>query len=108
MVATATPAAATPAAAPPDTRPEPTPTETKELVVRRLWAVVLCGRPRAALAAFDALVTLRQFHKETHGRVVELSRSGRPAVAAAAAKALLRARRAFVGHRDGRDRDQLL
>jgi hypothetical protein len=101
-------ASATPAAAPPEPTPKPTGEETKNLVVRRLWAVVLCGRPRAALAAFDALVTLRQFYKESHGRIIELSRSGRPAVAAAAAKALLRARRAFVRHRNGRDRDQLL
>jgi hypothetical protein len=96
-------AAATPAAAPPEPTPKPTAEETKELVVLRLARVVLHGRPRAALAAFDALVTLRQFYKESHERMIELSRSGRPAVAGAAAKALLRARRAFVRHRNGRD-----
>jgi hypothetical protein len=96
-------ATAMPAAAPADTTPKPTAEETRELVVLRLARVVLCGRPRAALAAFDALVTLRQFHKETYERMIELSRSGRPAVAGAAAKALVRARRAFVRHRNGRD-----
>jgi hypothetical protein len=40
--------------------------------------VVLYGRPRAAIAAFNALVALNEYFKETHARLIELSRSGRP------------------------------
>jgi hypothetical protein len=46
---------------------------------------------------------LRQFHKETYDRIIELSRSGRPAVAGAAAKSLVRARLARHRYRNGRD-----
>src|SRR6516225_1530069 len=89
-------AAATPAAAPPDAAP------TGELAVRRLAAVVLYGKPRRAIAAFRSLTVLGQFFRETHARVIELSRTGRPSVAAAAVKALVQARLAYRRFRDGR------
>lgn len=85
---------------PPDTTP--TPEETATLVIQRLASMVLHGRPRAAIAAFEALVTLNQFHKESMARMVELSRTSRPAIAAAAVKALVRAKRANRRYQDGR------
>jgi hypothetical protein len=85
---------------PPDTTPKPE--EPAQLVVRRLAAMVVYGRPRAALAAFKALVALDQYHKDTKARMVELSMVGRPAVAAAAVKALVRAHRARRRYQDGR------
>jgi hypothetical protein len=89
-------AAATPAAAPPDAAP------TGELAVRRLIAVVLYGKPRRAIAAFRSLTLLCEFYRETHARMVELSRTGRPAVAAAAVAALVQKRLAIRRYRDGR------
>jgi hypothetical protein len=62
------------------------------LAVRRLCAVVLYGKPRRAIAAFRSLTALGQFYRETHARVIELSRTGRPSVAAAAVTALVQAR----------------
>jgi hypothetical protein len=82
--------------------PGPTPEETGEHVVTRLAQMVLYGRPRAAIAAFGALITLRKIHKQTYARMIELSRSSRPRVAAAAVKALVRARRAEAEGANGR------
>jgi hypothetical protein len=109
MTATATPAAAAPDTMPKptpaerDTTPEPTPEETAKLVIGRLMGMVLYRRPRAAIAAFEALITLNKIHQETYARMIELSRSSRPALAAAAVKALVRARRAYRRYQDGRD-----
>jgi hypothetical protein len=64
--------------------------------------MVLYGRPRAAIAAFEGLVALDQYFRETMGRMVELSRGSRPRVAARAVKALVRARLAERRYRDGR------
>jgi hypothetical protein len=84
----------TAAAATPDATPRPTTEassseQTEELAVRWLAAVVLHGKPRRAIAAFRALTALCQFYREIHARIVELSRTGRPAIAAAAASALV-------------------
>ena len=76
-------------------------TEPAELAVRRLAAVVLYGRPRRAIVAFRALTVLCQFYRETHARIVELSRTGRPAIATAAACALVEATLAYRRYRDG-------
>ena len=85
---------------PPQAAPAGTP--TGELAVRRLIAVVLYGKPRRAIAAFRSLTLLCEFYRETHARIVELSRTGRPAIAAAAAGALVEARLARLRYRDGR------
>jgi hypothetical protein len=85
---------------PPQAAPAGTP--TGELAVRRLIAVVLYGKPRRAIAAFRSLTLLCQFYRETHARVVELSRAGRPAVAAAAVTALVQETLAIRRYRDGR------
>jgi hypothetical protein len=84
---------------PPQAAPDATP--SKELAVRRLIAVVLYGKPRRAIAAFRSLTLLCQFFRETHARIVELSRTGRPAIAAAAASALVEATLAYRRYRDG-------
>jgi hypothetical protein len=89
----------TPSPQPP---PQATTDETEELAVRWLVAVVLKGKPRRAIAAFRALTLLCKFYKETHARIVELSRTGRPAIAAAAASALVRSELARRRYRDGR------
>ena len=89
-------AAATPAAAPPDAAP------TGELAVRRLIAVVLYGKPRRAIAAFRSLTVLCRFYRETHAHIIELSRTGRPAIVAAAVAALVQAQLARRRYRDGR------
>jgi hypothetical protein len=78
------------------------PEQVAELAVRRLCAVVLYGKPRRAIAAFRCLTVLGQFFRETHARVIELSRTGRPSVAAAAVAALVQARLAHRRFRDGR------
>jgi hypothetical protein len=96
------PAAAPPPQAAPTPGPAPTPEETGQLVVNRLTAMVLHGRPRAALAAFEALVALDEYFRETFARMVELSRDSRPRVAARATKALVRGKLAYRRHRDGR------
>jgi hypothetical protein len=99
MIATAT----QPAVPEPDTVPEPTPPEqAKELAIRQLIGFVLYGKPRRAIAAFRALTLLCEFCPETHARIVELSRTGRPAIAAAAASALVQATLARRRYRDGR------
>ena len=82
--------------APPDT------TQTEEMAIRRLIGVVLYGKPRRAIAAFRALTVLCQFYRETHARIVELSRTGRPTIAAAAARALVEAALARRRYQDGR------
>jgi hypothetical protein len=97
-------AAATPAAARPDAPPELTPEETGKLVVTRLAQIVLYGKPRRAIAAFRSLTQLCVFYHETHTRIVELSRTSRPAVAAAAVTALVQERLALQRYRDGRSR----
>lgn len=101
--ATAAPDTATgtaPDARPPDARvSEETPAE---LAIRRLGAVVLHGKPRRAIAAFRALTALCKFYSNTHARIVELSRTGRPAIAAAAASALVENALALRRYRDGR------
>jgi hypothetical protein len=78
------------------------PEQAEELAVRRLISVVLHGKPRRAIAAFRALAVLCEFYKETHARMVELSRTARPAIAAAAASALVQATLARRRYRDGR------
>jgi hypothetical protein len=89
--------------APPLPNAAPTPEGTaRQIVVERLTAMVLCGRPRAAIAAFEGLVALDQHFGETIVRMVELSRKSRPRVAARAVKALVRARLAERRYRDGR------
>ena len=103
MTATAT----QPAESKPDAMPKPTqdaspPAHTEEVAVRWLARVALHGRPRRAIAAFRTLTVLCEFYRETHDRIVELSRTGRPAVAAAAAAALVEATLARRRHRDGR------
>jgi hypothetical protein len=111
MIATAEPGADTAtrtvqpdAPAPPEqAEPKPaTPEQTAELVVGRLTAFVLQGKPRAAIRAFRALTTLCKFYRETFARITELSGSSRPAVAAAAVNALVQARLAYRRYRDGR------
>ena len=84
--------------------PQATPdaTQTKEVAVQRLIGFVLYGKPRRAIAAFRALTVLCEFYRETHARIVELSRTGRPAIAAAAAAALVDATVARRRYRDGR------
>ncbi len=77
-------------------------TPTKELAVRRLIAVVLYGKPRRAIAAFRSLTSLCEFYRDTHARIVELSRTGRPAIVAAAVAALVQERLAIRRYRDGR------
>jgi hypothetical protein len=94
MIATAT------VPAPPDAAPKPE--EPAQLIVRRLTVMAVYGRPRAALAAFNALTSLDKYYKDTQARMTELSRVGRPAVGAAAVKALVRAHRARRRYRDGR------
>jgi hypothetical protein len=64
--------------------------------------VVLYGKPRRAIAAFRALSALCKFDRETHARITELSRTGRPAISAAAAVALVEATLAKRRYRDGR------
>jgi hypothetical protein len=94
------------AAPPPEAAPTPgrapTPEETGQEVVSWLTAMVLYGRPRSAIAAFEALVALDEYFQETMGRMVELSKDSRPRVAARAVKALVRAKLAYRRHRDGR------
>jgi hypothetical protein len=80
----------------------PAPEETGALVARRLAAVVLDGKPRRAIAAFRALTVLGKFYRQTHARIIELSRTGRPAVAAVAVAALVEATLARRRFRDGR------
>jgi hypothetical protein len=87
---------------PPQAAPDATP--TKELAVRRLIAIVLYGKPRRAIAAYRSLTQLCEFYQETHTRIVELSRTSRPAVAAAAVTALVQERLAIRRYRDGRSR----
>src|SRR5262245_16272349 len=77
-------------------------TQTEEVAVQRLVGVVLYGKPRRAIAAFRALTALGKFYPETHARIVELSRTSRPAIAAAAAFALVEATLAKRRYRDGR------
>jgi hypothetical protein len=60
------------------------------------------GKPRAAIAAFRALVALDQYYQQLNSRLIELSRTGRPAVAGAAARALVQAHLAHRRWRDGR------
>ena len=98
---TAAPTAPPPEAPTPQAAPTPEET-TGEQVVNRLTSMVLHGRPRAAVAAFEVLVALDQYLPCARGRMIELSRTGRPRVAAAALKALVRATRAERLHRDGR------
>ncbi len=69
-------------------------TTASQQVFRRLESMVLRGRPRAALAAYRALTALDSIHREPTARIIELCRDSRPAVAAAAVKALVRARKA--------------
>jgi hypothetical protein len=64
--------------------------------------MVLYGKPRRAIAAFRALTVLCEFYRETHARIIELSRTGRPAISAAAAVALVEATLARRRYRDGR------
>jgi hypothetical protein len=80
----------------------PDATQSGELVAQRLAAVVLYGKPRRAIAAFRSLTVLCKFYRETHARLVELSRTGRPAVAAAAVAALVQAKLAQRRYQDGR------
>ena len=68
----------------------PNAAQTGELTVRLIF-VVLHGKPRRAIVAFRALTILCKLYRETHARSVELSRIGRPAIAAAAASALVQA-----------------
>jgi hypothetical protein len=97
---TTTEATATTRTVQPPATPDASP--TAELVVQRLTAVVLYGKPRRAIAAFRSLAALCQFDRETYARLIELSRTGRPAVAAAAVSALVRARLAYRRYRDGK------
>ena len=85
----------------PDAAPPPVET-TGELVVSRLTSMALHGRPRAAVAAFKALVALDQYPPAAMGRMTVLARDGRPRVAAAAVKALVRGRLAYRRYQDGR------
>jgi hypothetical protein len=64
------------------------------------WARRARGPKSAALpsehlpiAAFGALIALNKIYKQTHARMIELSKSSRPRVAGAAAKAVVQARR---------------
>jgi hypothetical protein len=98
---TAAPTAPPPQAAPtPDAAPSPE--QTGRQVVDRLTAMAVHGRPRAALAAFEGLVALDVYYRETFARMTELSRDSRPRVAARAVKALVRAKLAYRRYRDGR------
>lgn len=99
MMTTAEHSTATPTVPP---QPGPDTSQTEELAVRWLVAVVLYGKPRRAIAAFRALTVLRKFYGNTHARIVELSRTGRPAIASAAASALVEATLAKRRYRDGR------
>jgi hypothetical protein len=83
-------------------QPGPDASQTEEPAVRWLVAVVLYGKPRRAIAAFRALTVLCKFSGNTHARIVELSRTGRPAIGAAAAVALVEATLARRRYRDGR------
>ena len=96
---TAEPDTATPTV-PPQAGPDDS--QTEEPAVRWLTAIVRCGKPRRAIAAFRALTVLCKFNWETHARIVELSRTNRPAIAAAAAVALVEATLAYRRYRDGR------
>jgi len=83
-------------------QPGPDASRSQELAVRRLDSMVLYGKPRRAIAAFRALTVLCEFYRETHARIIELSRTGRPAISAAAAVALVEATLARRRYRDGR------
>jgi hypothetical protein len=66
-------------------------------VLQQLQFVAMYKRPRAAIAAYSALIALSAFDKARRGpcrRLNELAYKGRPSVAAAAIRALIRARRA--------------
>jgi hypothetical protein len=76
--------------------------DAREVAVQRLIVMVLHGKPRRAIAAFRALTVLCKFYNETFARIIELCRTGRPAIAAAAAHALVQARLAKRRHQDGR------
>ena len=102
MIAAAEPSATTRTPPPPTPAGPGAPEQVAELAVRRLCAVVLYGKPRRAIAAFRSLTALGEFFRETHARVIELSRTGRPSVAAAAVTALVQARLAHQRFRDGR------
>ena len=71
--------------------------ETETVVLESLRCMAMYKRPRAAIDAFATLIALRSFetaHRGPWQRLIKLSWSGRPSVAAAAIKALVRARRA--------------
>ena len=102
MIAAAEPSATARTPPPPTPTGPGAPEQVAELVVRRLAAVVLHGKPRRAIAAFRSLTLLCRFYRETHDRIVDLSRTGRPATAAAAVTALVQERLAIRRYRDGR------
>ena len=68
--------------------------DTATVVRQSLQLAAMYKRPRAAIAAFATLIELGAFDTALSGpwqRLIELSWKGRPAVAAAAVKALVRA-----------------
>jgi len=75
--------------------------DEKERAVQRLVVMVLHGKPRRAIAAFRALTVLCKFYPQTFDRIIELSRTGRPAIAAVAVQALVQATLAKRRYRDG-------
>src|SRR5436190_295334 len=104
MIATAerSPDTATHTVAPPAELETTKAEQPAEPVVRRLVVIVLYGKPRRAIAAFRSLTVLCKFYKETFDRIIELCRTGRPTVAAAAVNALVQARLARKRYQDGR------
>jgi hypothetical protein len=71
--------------------------DIETVVLRLLRRTAGCKRPRAAIAAYETLIALGAFGAAREGpfrHINQLACRCRPAVAAAAIKALVRARRA--------------
>jgi hypothetical protein len=71
--------------------------DVETVVLKSLQNTARGKRPRAAIAAYETLIALGAFSMARQGpfrHISELAWRGRPAVAAAAIKALRRARRA--------------
>ena len=66
----------------------PTPEEVQALVIQRLACKVMYGRPIAAIWAIRALAVLDKVEPGPAARMIDLCLTGRPAIAAAALKAL--------------------
>jgi hypothetical protein len=71
--------------------------DVQTVVLERLQLIAQYARPRTAIAAYSTLIALGAFDTARRGpwrRLTELAYKSRPAVAAAAIRALVRARRA--------------